>query len=198
MFGCANNIVLNKLNNAINNTLDSHKNVFETVDKIMILSLFVENEELKQKYIDAATIHNSKILTSDFPDAGFDLFVPSEITVNNSVKLAVNHEIKSSAIILTDTYKKYNTGFYLYPRSSISNTPLRLANSTGIIDSGYRGFLIGKFDCIDSSVTVKKYDRLLQIVAPGMVPIIVQIVNTIEELSELTERGEGGFGSTGR
>ena len=32
-----------------------------------------------------------------------------------------------------------NIGYYLYPRSSISKTPLILANSVGIIDSGYRG-----------------------------------------------------------
>jgi len=45
---------------------------------------------------------------------------------------------------------------------------------------------------------VNKYDRLLQICAPGLVPIIVEVVNTFEELGEETERGSGGFGSTGR
>jgi dUTPase len=45
---------------------------------------------------------------------------------------------------------------------------------------------------------VEKYDRLLQICAPGLVPIVVEIVNTMEELGSQTERGTGGFGSTGR
>ena len=38
--------------------------------------------------------------------------------------------------------KKINCSYYLYPRSSISKTPLRMSNSTGIIDAGYRGEII--------------------------------------------------------
>jgi dUTPase len=38
---------------------------------------------------------------------------------------------------------------------------------------------------------------LVQICAPGLVPIIVELVDSLEELGE-TARGEGGFGSTGR
>ena len=97
----------------------------------------------------------------------------------------------------------------MYPRSSLSKTQLRLANSVGIIDSGYRGHLMGMFDVvnIDSSELShnkegdyfgKEYDRYLQICAPGLVPIIVEIVNSKEDLGEETERGDGGFGSTGR
>ena len=40
----------------------------------------------------------------------------------------------------------------MYPRSSIYKTPLRLANNTGIIDSGYRGNLMGAFDNISPVV----------------------------------------------
>ena len=97
--------------------------------------------------------------------------------------------------------KVFNTGFLMFPRSSLSGTPLRLANSVGVIDSGYRGDLIGTFDClggIDNIFVVNKYDKLLQIVAPGMVPIYVTIVNSDNQLGEMTERGAGGFGSTGR
>jgi dUTPase len=43
-----------------------------------------------------------------------------------------------------------------------------------------------------------KFDRYLQICAPGLVPIIVEVVNNKEDLGEETERGNGGFGSTGR
>ena len=82
----------------------------------------------------------------------------------------------------------------MYPRSSITNTPLRLANSIGIIDSGYRGDVIGKFDCIRGDYVALQYTKLLQIVAPGMVPIYVRLV---QDLSIETERGTGGFGSTG-
>jgi dUTPase len=40
------------------------------------------------------------------------------------------------------------------------------------------------------------YDRLLQICAPGLEPIYVELVNSEEELGEATERGSGGVGST--
>ena len=94
----------------------------------------------------------------------------------------------------------------MYPRSSLSKTQLRLANSVGIIDAGYRGHLMGMFDVVnidpdddkDADYFGKKFDRYLQICAPGLVPIVVEIVNTKEELGEETERGDGGFGSTGR
>ena len=54
--------------------------------------------------------------------------------------------------------------------------------------------------CLDINMeyVVEKYDRLLQICAPGLVPIVVEVVNSIEELGSQTERGAGGFGSTGR
>ena len=101
----------------------------------------------------------------------------------------------------------FYTGYFLYPRSSISKTPLRLANSLGIIDSGYRGNLMGMFDVVnidkdekreynDADYYIKKYDKLVQICAPNLCPIFVEIVDTLEALGEETERGEGGFGST--
>ena len=90
-----------------------------------------------------------------------------------------------------------SSGYYSYPRSSISKTPLMLANHVGIIDSGYRGPLIGAFRNIASQVpyVVEEYTRLLQICAPDLRPIIVELVE--ESFFEETERGSGGFGSTG-
>ena len=85
----------------------------------------------------------------------------------------------------------------MYPRSSISKTQLRLANSTGIIDAGYRGNLMAMFD-VEESHTGTKFDRYIQICAPSLVPIIVEIVDSLEDLGEETERGTGGFGSTGK
>ena len=43
----------------------------------------------------------------------------------------------------------------------------------------------------------KAYERYIQICAPGLIPMIVEIVDNIEALGEKTERGQGGFGSTG-
>ena len=96
----------------------------------------------------------------------------------------------------------------MYPRSSLSKTRLRLANSTGIIDAGYRGHLMGMFDVvnipdnfpddIDAEFFGEKYDRYLQICAPGLIPIVIEIVDSREELGGETARAGGGFGSTGR
>jgi dUTP pyrophosphatase len=105
----------------------------------------------------------------------------------------LNFSIKCSATLENGRA----TGYYMYPRSSLSKTPLRLANSVGIIDSGYRGNLIGMFDCL-SSLQVPQYSKLIQICAPGLEPIFVTIVDTVEELGLDTVRGEGGFGSTGK
>jgi dUTP pyrophosphatase len=96
--------------------------------------------------------------------------------------------------MVLDSGKFYGTGFYMYPRSSLSKTRLRLANSVGIIDSGYRGHLIGAFDALDD-YSVQAGDRLVQVCAPGLVPIMVTV---LDDLGDVTARGSGGFGSTGR
>jgi dUTP pyrophosphatase len=210
---------INQTHNQILN-LDPSR-LLNIYDKYMYLRIYVDDNNypgLKQKYIDNALNHNNKILnpSNPFLDAGFDLFNPTrkEIFENNqsvcssysgnrmSIINKINFSINCSAQMITDSNKVYNTGYYTHPRSSLSKTKLRLANSTGIIDSGYRGDLIGMFDLINLSPNelciIDKYDRLLQICAPGLVPIVVEIVNTFEELGNETERGSGGFGSTGR
>ena len=109
----------------------------------------------------------------------------------------INFQVKCAAHMVCESGKQYVTGFYMYPRSSLSKTTLRLANSVGIIDSGYRGSLIGAFDCQIQKFMVYSYDKLVQICAPGLVPVYVYVVFTEEELGEETLRGAGGFGSTG-
>ena len=94
-------------------------------------------------------------------------------------------------------------GYYLYPRSSTgTKTPLRLSNSVGIIDSGYRGNIIAAFDNRDSSndgdFKVEKGSRVVQICPPELsYPVLVEIVDNESDLGT-TNRGEGGFGSTGK
>ena len=173
-------------------------------DKFMILKIFVDDDtndnELLKKYVEAAIAHNLKIQTNpQIIDAGFDLYAPSTDDTIHFSFLSVaklDFKIKCSAAMYTET-KVFNTGYYMYPRSSISKTSLRLANSIGIIDAGYRGNLIAMFD-VEEAHTGKKFDRYIQICAPSLVPIIVQIVDSLEDLGEKTERGTGGFGSTGK
>jgi len=125
-------------------------------------------------------------------DSGLDLFCPDTITINPGETVKINLQINCEAF---NNENLNNASYYLYPRSSIIKTPLRLANSVGIIDAGYRGDIIACVDNIKSeSYTINKGDRLFQICAGNLEPIEFQLVN---ELSN-TQRGSGGFGSTGQ
>jgi len=168
--------------------------------KYMYLKICVKGDEnLKQKYKECVEKHNhSLIQNQEHIDAGFDIFVPGKLTTTIDHVNKVDFNIVCSAVMVNNNNKK-NTGYYMYPRSSLSKTSLRLANSVGIIDSGYRGNLIGMFDLLGiESYEVNQYDRLVQVCAPGLVPIYVEIVDTLEDLGTQTLRGTGGFGSTGK
>jgi len=186
------------------------KNISIKYDKYMCLQIYVkEDNKLKEKYLEYAETHNKKIMQNDeYIDSGFDIFTPCIIVPTLDKVNRFDFNIVCSATMM-DNFKQTNTGYYMYPRSSLSKTRLRLANSVGIIDSGYRGNLIGMFDCLKyettdkiednkSNIEVNQYDRLVQICAPGLVPIYVTIVDTFEELGDKTMRGDGCFGSTGR
>ena len=119
-------------------------------------------------------------------DSGLDLVIPNDITIpKQSFGTKIYHEINCQPSKLH--------GYYLYPRSSISKTTLRLANSVGIIDYGYRGDIIACVDNIgNEDVTIKKGTRLFQICFPDLKPFKFEL-NRLEN----HERGESGFGSTG-
>jgi len=127
-------------------------------------------------------------------DSGLDLFFPSDITLKYG-DCGVKVDLGIQCEGLDDSTDK-NISYYLYPRSSISKTPLRMSNSVGIIDSGYRGNIIVALDHIDPNVkefTIQKGTRLFQICGPTLEPISLEIVGSLSD----TERGNGGFGSTG-
>jgi len=189
---------INSLQPQIRNNLAILRNIHET---FMHLRVFIDtnDNEVVSRYVQHISAHNNKILdqNNEHLDAGFDLLTPTQINCSSLETNKVDLQLKCSAQLIKNSNLAKNTGFYMYPRSSISNTPLRLANSVGIIDSGYRGRLIGKFDCKTNEYNINKFDRLLQICAPGLVPIYVELVTNEETLGS-TDRGEGGFGSSGR
>jgi dUTPase len=190
--------------------------------RYMHLRVFVdENPELYNMYLSEIQLRNQKIYQNmNYIDAGFDLFVPFQKVcdanpiinekyapeghncTSNPVCNKFDFGIKCSARIIeaigSNQPIMYNTGYYLHPRSSVSKGPLRLANSTGIIDAGYRGRIIGMFDSTAYDFMVQRFDRIAQICAPGLMPIYVELVEAESDLGELTVRGEGGFGSSGR
>jgi dUTP pyrophosphatase len=170
------------------------------------------------RYTQHIETHNETIRKSYQPNAGFDLFVVnttvfagddvSTVFLDLGVKCELIYCKKSVDKYIDAVYNptrssasdeiglSYNSGFFLYPRSSISKTPLMLANHTGIIDSGYRGNLVAATRSLSKTeYTVDQGTRLFQIVSPNMCPIYVVLVPEAE--LGLTERGSGGFGSTG-
>ena len=169
-------------------------------NRFAILKIYIEDTELKNFYKTKIDEHNDKIKNTACADSGFDLFVPEHYHIKSSntgptkIDMTVKCSMKMDVGCCgTDS----PVGFYMYPRSSIYKTPLRLANSVGIIDSGYRGPLISIFDNINrAKYDVEKYTRLVQICSPDLRPIIVIMVDNSEELG-ITERGINGFGSTG-
>lgn len=120
-------------------------------------------------------------------DAGLDLV---------AVDVAVNFK---------QEFIEYDTGIcveipagfvgFLYPRSSISKYDLQLANSVGVIDSGYRGRIKARFRLtkdLDIARVYNKGDRVTQLI---IMPVPqIQLIQAVE-LSD-SQRGVGGFGST--
>ena len=83
----------------------------------------------------------------------------------------------------------------IFPRSSISKTAHSLRNAVGVIDSGYRGEIMMKFDINTQNSPVYEIgERVAQII------ILPYPQIEFEEAWELskTERGKGGFGSTNK
>ena len=165
--------------------------------KFAILKLAVNpnNQELTDLYKIHVEKHNQSIVTDPFPNSGFDLFVPNSTEIaGTTTSTMVSMDVKCEMLSGVDGV---SCPYYLYPRSSFSKTPLMLANHTGIIDSGYRGYIIGAFRNLDNlkPYVVEKHTRLLQICHPSLIPIHVVLVEE-NELST-TARGSGGFGSTG-
>jgi len=159
-----------------------------------ILYLFIENEDLKEKYKSSVEKHNNEI-NSSYPNAGFDLYFPEDSIIETHNVSFINMKIKCEMHIYSDK-DWIPTSYYMYPRSSISKTPLMVANHTGIIDSGYRGNIIGAFRNLMDTYEIKKFNRLLQLCAPDLRPIHIEIVDN-DDFFELTKRNIGGFGSTG-
>lgn len=166
----------------------------------LYISINDNDQNLHQMYTKSIENHNNAVLNNPYPNAGFDMFFPEECVFDWKNPKFVNMGIKCEMSIFDTSINQWKpTGYYSYPRSSISKTPLMLANSVGIIDSGYRGPIIGAFRNTSSDkepYVVEQNARLLQLCAPDLRPIVVELVD--ESFFETTERGEGGFGSTGR
>lgn len=159
--------------------------------------------ELRKYYEEAARTHNNNIANNLHCDSGFDMYVPDNQPFKSSQTILVNMQIKAALFAQDGKPLPY----YIYPRSSMATkTPLRLANSVGIIDSGYRGNLGCVLDCksdwsvnrpedVTDEYILSQFMRVTQICAGDLSPFKVELVDSEEALGS-TLRGEGGFGST--
>lgn len=103
----------------------------------------------------------------------------------------------------------------VFPRSSLSKKDLNLANSVGVIDSGYRGEVTFKFrpngcfcgkeevsDNYDFACFIDKEDSRIYDIGERIGQIIIlpypQIAFVETDKLSATCRGEGGYGSTGK
>lgn len=116
------------------------------------------------------------------------------------------YQMKYTIDLKTECLSLY--GFKIIPRSGIVKTRLRLANSTGLIDSSYRGNWIVVFDIIGklSKSEIEKLEKGKEV--EGIYNVGDRIAQTymsrvindewkqVKTLSD-TDRGEGGFNSTG-
>mgnify|MGYP006187127863 CR=1 FL=1 len=138
-------------------------------------------------------LYNDQKVNNYIGDSGFDLYCPEDVTINPGDTVCIDLQIQCAAF--DSVSKAKNISFYLYPRSSIVKTPLRLANSVGVIDSGYRGNLKAFVDNIKGvPYKIEKGDRLFQICSPTLETVNFDLVNKLPN----SERGSEGFGSTGR
>ena len=151
------------------------------------------------KYVDwlsgdkSFTRTTGTTFTRSNENAGVDLYCVKEQKVEAYSVTLLDLGVKARLL-------KENTPchFWLAPRSSIWKSDVRQANSIGVIDSSYRGVLMGAVIPNHAAVSaVKEGVRLFQVVAPDMGWISTVVLRPESEIDE-TSRGEGGFGSTGK
>jgi dUTP pyrophosphatase len=152
----------------------------------------VPDERSSETYATAANAYNAKAYEDR--DAGFDVFCSETTIIPGSFAEKLD---QNCCAAFYDTSKNLFRAFWLLPRSSISKTPLRLCNSVGLIDAGYRGKIIAAVDNTRvMNCQLVEGQRLFQLSAPDLLPWDeVRIVSEIP--GGATLRGSGGFGSTG-
>lgn len=139
----------------------------------------------------------NNLLTPAKGDVGWDLVSAYEPNI------VYSDEAKKNIL-----YIEYDTGVVIQPpdsffslvfaRSSISKYELSLANSVGVIDSGYRNSIKLRFRFIGKKLTKKsliyqKGDKIGQLIFMPMFTIFAHQTDSLDE----SARGLGGFGSTG-
>jgi dUTP pyrophosphatase len=169
------------------------------------LRLFIQPLSIlfRDLYIQTADKYNTTPLEQR--DSGFDLYCDPD----SGKRIGHNTVLMGQGCkaVAMDRNGRFH-GYWLAPRSSISKTPWRLANSLGLIDPTYRGEIKAALDYHNITSSNNSYlfnierdyhpstgNRLVQLAAPNLLPWEEIIV--VDSLpGEPTVRGEGGFGSS--
>ena len=121
-----------------------------------------------------------------FDDAGADIYAIEDMAVKPHTTVLVRTGLK---VAIPTGYE-----IQIRPRSGMSlKTTMRIANTPGTIDAGYRGEVCVIMENTGNlTYNISKGDKVAQ-----MVIMPVPMINWIEtnELDN-ADRGEGGFGST--
>tara|TARA_R100000008_G_scaffold86896_1_gene82572 strand:+ start:2542 stop:3051 length:510 start_codon:yes stop_codon:yes gene_type:complete len=149
-------------------------------------------------------------------DAGIDIKAATEPTIlgyrlNDHYWKYIDYIEYDTNIKIQPEDQNSRAVTFLFPRSSVSRHHLILANSVGIIDSGYTDTIKvrfkyvpqpddyriheGKWLLLDPNIDrmYRKGDKIAQLVFSNYLRPEIKMV---EELNK-TERGTGGFGSSG-
>ena len=122
-------------------------------------------------------------------DAGADLYAAEDVSLEPGARAAVPTGI---AVAIPEGY----AGLVL-PRSGRAlKEGLGLANSPGLIDSGYRGevkVVVVNLDA-NSPIDIRRGDKIAQLVIQEVERAEWDVVDDLPG----SPRGEGGFGSSGR
>lgn len=121
-------------------------------------------------------------------DAGADVCLQEDIVFPGQKTILIKTGLK---VALPDGWE-----LQVRPKSGLSlNTPLRIANSPGTIDSGYRdeiGIIVTNTN--SEGYQMEKGSKIAQLV---LFPIWKAAFEQVEDVSKIGENRGGGFGSTG-
>lgn len=140
----------------------------------------------------------------------FEQISPDAVEPTRATTGSAGYDITATSLEWNESKTKitYGTGLKLgdvpdgyfaalFPRSSIHNTDLRLANSVGVVDADYKGEIRVVFDAPLSAAMVvspgnlkiyKLGDKICQIL---FLPVLIG-----DSIVPTEERGDQGFGST--
>lgn len=139
---------------------------------------------------DPATIAPIRATTGS---CGYDLAaaIPESVEIPYGKFVEINTGVKISC--------PDGVAALLLPRSSSSKTNIVLANTVGLIDTDYRGYIICRMSCRYPNVrtTVNPGDRIAQLLFVLQPDLSIKQVMSESELG-YTARASGGFGHTGR